>query len=57
MNRTTLADRNESARLRDLFEERAGILEFQGGFSRVEAETRAQREVGSLDPSAAGGAL
>jgi hypothetical protein len=34
----------------DAFEERAAILEFDGGFSRDEAERRAARELGYVRP-------
>jgi hypothetical protein len=32
-------------RLRELFEERAAIIEFEGGLSREEAEEEAKRDV------------
>ena len=39
-----LANRISAARREDLYEERAGILEFDAGFSRVDAEIRARIE-------------
>ena len=53
MTRPTLAERIEASRAEDLFEERAGILEHQAGFSRVQAELRARCELAPLDPSVA----
>ena len=46
---TSLAGRHEAVRLRDLFEERAGILEFDGGFNREDAEARARAECPAPD--------
>jgi len=40
----TLTERVTAARTEDLYEERAGILEYQAGFSRVDAEIRARIE-------------
>lgn len=40
----TLAIRVAAERIEDLYEERAGILEFQAGFVRVDAEIRARIE-------------
>lgn len=33
---------------KELYEERAGIIEFDGGFSREEAETKASNEITNL---------
>ena len=49
----TAEDRGHLVALRDLWEERAGILEYEAGFSREEAEARALAE---LMPSVAKGA-
>ena len=38
-------DRTHLAALRDLWEERAAILEYEAGFSRDEAEARALAEI------------
>jgi hypothetical protein len=53
--RRPLAERLEAARAEDLYEERAGILEFMAGFNRVDAEIRARLETprhvpGSSEP-------
>ena len=57
MIRPTFAERIEASRAEDLFEERAGILEFDAGFPRSVAETRAHEEVMPFSPRLAGGAL
>jgi hypothetical protein len=44
MNRHSLTERLAIARAEDLYEERAGILEFMAGFNRVDAEIRARLE-------------
>ena len=49
----TAEDRERLVALRDLWEERAGILEYEAGFTREEAEARALAE---LMPSVAKGA-
>ena len=49
----TAEDRERLVALRDLWEERAGILEYEAGFTREEAEARAAAE---LMPSVAKGA-
>jgi hypothetical protein len=40
----SLMERVTAARQEDLYEERAGILEFDAGMTRVEAEIRARVE-------------
>lgn len=42
---TSPEDRERLVALRDLWEERAGILEYQAGFSRGEAERKALAEL------------
>jgi hypothetical protein len=49
----TAEDRERLVDLRDLWEERAGILEYEAGFTREEAEAHALAE---LMPSVAKGA-
>ena len=41
----TADDRERLVALRDLWEERAGILEYEAGFTREEAEARALAEL------------
>lgn len=41
----TPGDREHLVKLRDLWEERSAILEYEAGFSRAEAEARALDEV------------
>jgi hypothetical protein len=43
--RDFLSGARQSTDLRELFEERAAIIEFDGGFPREEAERRARLEV------------
>lgn len=44
MTGKTLSERVLAARQGDLYEERAGIIEYMAGFSRIDAETRARIE-------------
>lgn len=49
----TAEDREHLVSLRDLWEERAGILEHQAGLSREDAEQRALADCGTFWPGRA----